>query len=306
MMRKGLFGVIGGALCAIAFAAPANAQATRTWVSGVGDDANPCSRTAPCQTFAAAISKTAPSGEINCLDPGGFGGITITKSITIDCFGMFGSVLVGGANGVIVNGAGIKVRLRGLTINGIGTSGIGVNVLQASSVSIEDCEIFGFGATLGGTAGAGIRDTRTTGQTRLIIQDTTIQNNTAAGIVAAATNVNIVVLDNVRVYNNTYGLAAGNSNNVVVARSVFAGNSIAGLEADFGGQLNIRGSTLSHNNIGVQAYGTAYLTDSTISFSNQVVDGTLRTFGNNQLIGNGVLGGTLVPAGAASGDLGQQ
>jgi hypothetical protein len=55
-------------------AAPAHAQATRTWVSGVGDDANPCSRTAPCKTFAGAISKTAPSGEIDCLDPGGFGG----------------------------------------------------------------------------------------------------------------------------------------------------------------------------------------------------------------------------------------
>ena len=66
-------------------ATPASAQATRTWVSGVGDDVNPCSRTAPCKTFAGAISKTATSGEINCLDPGGFGAVTITKSITIDC-----------------------------------------------------------------------------------------------------------------------------------------------------------------------------------------------------------------------------
>jgi hypothetical protein len=62
----------------------AQAQATRTWVSGVGDDANPCSRTAPCKTFAGAISKTAPCGEISVLDPGGFGAVTITKSITIN------------------------------------------------------------------------------------------------------------------------------------------------------------------------------------------------------------------------------
>jgi hypothetical protein len=62
----------------------ANAQATRTWVSGVGDDANPCSRTAPCKTFAGAISKTAPGGEIDALDPGGFGALTITNAITID------------------------------------------------------------------------------------------------------------------------------------------------------------------------------------------------------------------------------
>src|SRR5258708_7892189 len=84
----------------------AHAQATRTWVSGVGDDANPCSRTAPCKTFAGAISKTANFGEIDCLDPGGFGAVTITKSITIDCGdgdgGFAGSVLVNGTNAIIV------------------------------------------------------------------------------------------------------------------------------------------------------------------------------------------------------------
>src|SRR3984957_15015789 len=79
-------------------ASAANAQATRTWVSGVGDDANPCSRTAPCKTFAGAISKTAAAGEIDCLDPGGFGALTITKSITIDCLGLSESVLVSGTN----------------------------------------------------------------------------------------------------------------------------------------------------------------------------------------------------------------
>src|SRR5262249_38663624 len=78
----------------------ANAQATRAWVSGVGDDANPCSRTAPCKTFAGAISKTAAGGEIDCLDPGGFGAVTITKSMTLDCSGTFGSILAAGTNGV--------------------------------------------------------------------------------------------------------------------------------------------------------------------------------------------------------------
>ena len=64
-------------------ASSAHAQATRTWVSGVGDDANPCSRTAPCKTFAGAISKTAAHGEISVLDPGPYGAVTITKSITL-------------------------------------------------------------------------------------------------------------------------------------------------------------------------------------------------------------------------------
>src|SRR5262250_3426176 len=78
----------------------AQAQATRTWVSGVGDDVNPCSRTAPCKTFAGAISKTAVNGEINCIDPGGYGAVTITKSITIDCHEIFASILNAGTNGI--------------------------------------------------------------------------------------------------------------------------------------------------------------------------------------------------------------
>src|SRR5512146_1681863 len=92
------------AACAMLWSAPAAAQATRTWVSGVGDDANPCSRTAPCKTFPGAISKTAAGGEIDCLDPGGFGTVTITKSITIDCRETEGSILASGVTGVVVNG----------------------------------------------------------------------------------------------------------------------------------------------------------------------------------------------------------
>src|SRR5436853_3856995 len=89
-----------------AFATAAQAQATRTWVSGVGDDANPCSRTAPCKTFAGAISKTADGGEIDALDPGGFGTVTITKSITIEGAGTLASILNAGTNGVNVNDSG--------------------------------------------------------------------------------------------------------------------------------------------------------------------------------------------------------
>src|SRR5438445_2616656 len=100
----------------------AQAQATRTWVSGVGDDANPCSRTAPCKTFAGAISKTAAGGEINAIDPGGFGALTITKAITIDVTGTFGSILVSSGNGIVISAAATDtVRLRGLDINAVGT-----------------------------------------------------------------------------------------------------------------------------------------------------------------------------------------
>src|SRR5689334_8438025 len=108
------------AIIVLVFASLASAQASRTWVSGVGDDANPCSRTAPCKTFPGAISKTAAGGEIDCLDPGGFGALTITKAITIDCDGTFGSVLVAGTNGIIVQaGPSDNVRIRGVSVQGV-------------------------------------------------------------------------------------------------------------------------------------------------------------------------------------------
>src|ERR1700731_787501 len=110
-----LLAMIPAMIIATLFFVPAKAQATGTWVSGVGDDVNPCSRTAPCKTFAGAISKTATGGEINVLDPGGFGAVTITKSITISSERFEAGVLVSGTNGIIISaGAGDTVVLRGL------------------------------------------------------------------------------------------------------------------------------------------------------------------------------------------------
>src|SRR5438477_8904970 len=103
MRRIALWALIAGLFVPLIASQPAHAQATRTWVSGVGDHANPCSRTAPCKTFAGAISKTAAGGEIDALDPGGFGAVTITKAIKIDGGGSLAGVLVSGTNGIIVN-----------------------------------------------------------------------------------------------------------------------------------------------------------------------------------------------------------
>src|ERR1041385_6942776 len=133
------------ALSALATSA-AYAQASRTWVSGVGDDANPCSRTAPCKTFAGAISKTAQGGEIDTLDPGGFGAVTITKSITIDGVGGGeSSVLVSGTNGIVIQALTTDiVTLRNIQINGIGSGINGVRVLQAGRANLDNVAIFGF------------------------------------------------------------------------------------------------------------------------------------------------------------------
>eukprot|EP01037_Dinobryon_pediforme_P035428 gene35428-41808_t len=112
------------AVAMVSASAPAFAQATRTWISGVGDDANPCSRTAPCKTFAGAISKTAAGGEINLIDSGGFGGVTITKSITLRAVGVEAGILVAGTNGIVINAAATdKVVLEGLDFEGLKNTG---------------------------------------------------------------------------------------------------------------------------------------------------------------------------------------
>src|SRR5947209_4470364 len=125
----------------------ASAQASRTWVSGVGDDVNPCSRTAPCKTFAGAISKTAAGGEIDALDPAGYGAVTITKAITIDGGGgQVASVLVSGTNGIQVQAGATTdtVILRNLRINGIGSGLNGIRFLSGKQLIVENCDVFGF------------------------------------------------------------------------------------------------------------------------------------------------------------------
>lgn len=132
----------------------ASAQATRTWVSGVGDDVNPCSRTAPCKTFAGAISKTANKGEISVLDPGGFGAVTITKSITINGDGTLAGILSSLTNGVNVNDSAtgtpntIEVTLRSLSINGAGNGLNGVRFVSGKRLTIEHCTIANLDPTL--------------------------------------------------------------------------------------------------------------------------------------------------------------
>src|SRR6185437_5724808 len=153
----------------------ATAQASRTWVSGVGDDANPCSRTAPCKTFAGAISKTAAAGEIDALDPAGYGAVTITKPITIDGGGQVASVLVSGTNGIVVQaGPNDVVILPHLRINGIGTGINGVRWLAGRALTLENCDIFGFPTT-------GIDLEKNDGG-KAFIRNTVVQNNGQAGI----------------------------------------------------------------------------------------------------------------------------
>jgi hypothetical protein len=155
----------------VGFSTLAHAQATRTWVSGVGDDANPCSRTAPCKTFAGAISKTAAQGEINVLDPGGFGAVTITKSITIRSDHVEAGVLVSANNGINVNaGVNDQITLEGLDIEGLGLGTNGVNVIGGLVVNINRCTIHHF-------PGKGVASATTNAGTRVFVKDSNITEN---------------------------------------------------------------------------------------------------------------------------------
>ncbi len=193
-------------------AALLNAQATRTWVSGVGDDANPCSRTAPCKTFAGAISKTAAGGEIDALDPGGYGGVTITKAITLDGGGgQVASILVAGTNGIVVSaGVADSVVIRNLSINGIvgtGTAGLnGIRFLSGKSLRIENCNINGFS-----DRGIDISPNNSSGNPPTVsVINTTSNDNSGSGIRSTVTQRVMVSIVNSRFNNNgAYGVYAG-------------------------------------------------------------------------------------------------
>jgi Right handed beta helix region len=304
MNKTATFASIAGTLlCLYLPASPAQAQ-SRTWVSGVGDDVNPCSRTAPCKTFAGAISKTAANGEINCLDPGGFGAVTITKSIIIDCHEIFGSVLVSGTNGISIlsdNAAALNVRLRNINFTGLGSGLAGVLIQGATtgntSVIIEDCRMDGFTQ--------GVRDART-GAGELYIRNTTSQNNSGAAFTVNGSSGVKASFDNVRAYNSSFGIAIGTAVTAMISNSVMSGNTNGGLETEGTSQVSIDNSQVSSNGIGFQVLGgTVRVSNSNVAFNTALASGTINSFTNNRFSGNGA-GGTITAIGGPTSASGQQ
>jgi|SRR6185436_237586 len=310
-MRKIALSLITFAALFCLISASAHAQATRTWVSGVGDDANPCSRTAPCKTFAGAISKTAAFGEINTLDPGGFGGVTITKSISIVNEGVGeAGVLVSGTNAIIIN-AGVNdvVTLRGLFIQGLGTGLNGINFLAGKALHVQNCVIMGFGSTAAGN-GNGIKFSPNSLGSRLDVQDTTLSENFANGILVqpAVGGSSRTVLDRVHMENNNgNGFKADATNgaiNATIRESVASGNGANGFTA-FSPSANAAAVFIDHsaasNNVtnGILADGGAAGTGVTIRINNATVTGNgtgiaatnavnkTASFGNTFNAGNG-------------------
>lgn len=285
------------------------AQATRTWVSGVGDDANPCSRTAPCKTWAGAISKTAAGGIISCLDPAGYGSVTITKSMTISCKHVEGSSLASSTTGITVNGAGINVVLRGLDIDGSPPTSPGLNgirYLQGASLIVEDCIIRNFGGAA--PNGYGILVNNTSLVAELHVTGTRITGNgtgtNGAGIQIAPSgsgSARVTINDSI-LSNNVVGIradSAGTSGqvHVTVTNSTAAGAPYHGFVAlGAGGQVRMMlNQVVSTNNLGegVRSVGA----NAAIRIGSSVVaangtglvasgGGQILSYGNNQVNGN--------------------
>ena len=284
------------------YATPASAHATRTWVSGVGDDVNPCSRTAPCKTFAGAISKTAAGGEINCLDPGGFGAVSIIKSMTISCPYTEGGALAGG-NGIVVNmPASTDVTfLRGLDIFGVNPPTNGIRFINRGTLHVEDTVVRRFnaassaGISVAVTAASELYMTNVTvaengnaatgggiviapgigGSVQVTMKHMKVRNNANNGIRLDTTNGQIsAVIDESDISGNATGisiLAPVNAVQAILTRSIVAQNSTLGILVDGPvGTLRVGNTTVTGNTMGI----------------NRLNGGQLLTYGDNRVIGN--------------------
>ncbi|MFD2058775.1 right-handed parallel beta-helix repeat-containing protein [Mesorhizobium calcicola] len=292
-------------LASVFLIAPASAQATRTWVSGVGNDADPCSRTAPCKTFAGAISKTATAGEINCLDPGGFGTVTITKSITIDCKTTEGGVLSTLVNGIVVNTpAGSAVHLRGIDIDGGGTGLDGVRMLGQGQLHIEDSNIER-------VTGNGV-EFAPNGNSELYISNTRIAETGAEGVLiktSFAVGIN-AILSKVEITNSASGIlvdgtgntvamnltltdsvVSGNTGNGVAIKSVAAASPVRAtiigntISANAGSGVNANGAAASGNGSAIAFLGESTIFGNVTGASN-TGSGAVQSFKNNMISGN--------------------
>lgn len=315
-----IFVVLAATLAIFNFSSPSYAQATRTWVSGVGDDVNPCSRTAPCKTFAGAISKTAANGEINCLDPGGFGAVTITKSITLDCTGTMGSILNSGTTGITINdgftGAPntIEVILRGLSIDGGGsTPGLnGIRFVSGRSLVLEDvfvqnqtggngisiqpagsAEFYAENVTVTDGAGGILLQPTGAGNLRAALHNVRSQNNSGTGIRIDSSNSTstfgtAAVIDEGNISGNADGIlvvstVAGRDSLAMITNTNFSAQSGTGLSTNGpSSQARIAGSTITRNAVGVST----------------VNGGAILSYGTNRLDANSVDGaftGAIIP-----------
>jgi hypothetical protein len=257
----------------------AQAQASRTWGSGTGDDANPCSRTAPCKTWPGAVSKTADCGEIDALDPGGFGNVTLTKGLKLDGgggeAGQVASILApSSTTGVVVNNTSVACPmdvLRNLDINGIGSGSIGVSVVAGGTLALENVDIENFvnqcvklqpATAVGFTAyntnfercgGGGLVASTTTGTERAVVSFSHFSKSTGAASVGvgvnAGTNSKVALLNCNIELNVGGGILVGGTNSFIqLQHNMIANNQSFGIKANTGGAVTMADNSVVFNN----------------------------------------------------------
>ena len=289
-------GILGALLALSLASAPAEARATRTWVSGKGSDSNACTLAAPCRTFATALTQTAAGGEIDVLDPAGYGSITLTQSISIvnEGVGEAGVQVGAGGTAITINaGTGDTINLRGLTIDGAGVATNGIQHSAGISLTVTNCVVRNFQSN-------GIYITPSSAMT-FLIKDTLVSDNVGSGIYVYAAGYAVKgVIDHVAMNKNSEGFYAdGAKASTTILNSVAANNSV-GINADYGSVM-IRASTVSNGFNGFKvggSGGTLYIAHSVAAANTYGVwiqGGTVYTHGDNNFAGNGtkVTGGTL-------------
>jgi len=280
------FSLWSAALFAVFVASLAHAQATRTWVSGVGDDVNPCSRTAPCKTFAGAISKTATGGEINALDPGGYGTVTITKAITIDGGGTFASILSSGTNGINVQAAATDVvNIRNISIDGAGSGLDGIRFLSGKTLNVQNVVIFNI-------TGDGIDASKTTAG-NLNVDNVSISDCGGAGITLTTSLPPLgAAISRTRVQSCASGVTAAGGSVVSIRESDLSLNTSGFLSNSPNAQANVDNVRFASNGIGINApFGVVRFMNSTF-FSNGIginagAGGSICSAGDSIFAANG-------------------
>jgi hypothetical protein len=297
------------ALAALCFCSPAHALSNRAWVSGHGADTAGCGApTAPCRTFQYVVSNIiAPSGEIDVLDPAGYGAVTIPFALSIvnDGVGTAG-VQAASGNAITINaGASDKITLRGLNVDGLGTGSNGIVFNSGGGLSVVDCVFRHFAGSI--TTGNGILIQPSSGSVNFLISNVIASDNAFVGVYflppSGAPSANGVIT-RVTAVNDEFGVvlntvsATGGSVGAVVSDTIASNNAAGGIFVGNGGggalTASIDGAIANGNpNYGILAQhsptvllGRSVFTSNSQGVVNQTSPNGFYSYGDNRINGN--------------------
>lgn len=294
MSTRTIASLFGPTLIAMFFASSAAGQVQRTFVSGLGNDGNPCSRTAPCRTFGQAIMQTSGGGEVIVLDSAGYGTFAISKAISITAPpGVYAGISSFSGHGITIDaGSTDTVILRGLTLSSQGSNGDGIKFNTGGTLHVENCVVNGF---TGGTAVAFLSSGN------LEVKDSIFRGNFAGIVVISSPGKSTAAIDQVRLEGNSFGLVANEGSKVTVRNSLASGGTAGFASASANSdavEMNVENCVATNNDTGMEAQsgstGVATLrvsnsvvTDNAIGLKNFGTPAVLLSRGNNTVEGNG-------------------